>query len=454
MRQMHLAGFFAAGNVTHHHGAWRHPKTDNGFLSISWYQHIARTLERGRFDLLFLPDGLAIWDSYGNNLDAGLRFGGQGAAFLDPVPVLATMAAATERLGLGATISTTYYPPYHVARVFATLDHLTKGRAAWNVVTSLNNAEARNFGYEEHLDHDSRYDRADEFLEITDKLWRSWDQDALLLDKKQGLFADPRKVHYIDHSGTWFSVRGPLQVPRSPQGRPVIIQAGSSARGKTFAARWAEAVFTIAPNRVAMRAFYEDLKKQVIAAGRRPENCKILPAVIPILGDTEKEARERQEEVNQLVIPEAGLSTLSSHCGVDFSRYPLDAPIREVLDAVGEVGGTRGLLEMVVKLTETENLTLRDLGVRYGWVLVPQLVGTPEQVAGELESLFNEPAADGFVISPYYLPGAYEEFVDKVVPILQDRGLFRREYEGDTLRQHLGLEDVSEAEEAVQGVSE
>ncbi|MBS4102754.1 LLM class flavin-dependent oxidoreductase [Tsukamurella paurometabola] len=439
-RQMHLAGFFSAGNVTHAHGAWRHKDSSNDFLSGKYYQHIARTLERGKFDLLFLPDGLAVEDSYGDDLRTGVGLGGQGAVALEPATVVATMAAVTEHLGLGATISATYYLPYHVARVFATLDQLSGGRVSWNVVTSLNDAEARNFGVDQHLEHDARYDRADEFLGAVKKLWNSWDEDALVLDKEAGVFADPTKVHYVDHDGKWLNVRGPLQVPRSPQGEPVILQAGLSPRGRRFAGKWAEAVFSLAPNLEFMQATYQGIKAEVEAAGRDPEQTKIFTAVMPVLGETKAIAQERLEYLNSLVHPEVGLSTLSSHTGINLAAYPLDTPIKEILRDLQD-RDIPTQFYMFAAATHSEELTLAEMGRRYGTNVgfVPQWAGTGEQIADELIRHFDAGAADGFIISPAYLPGFYDEFVDQVVPVLQDRGYFRTEYQGNTLRDHLGL---------------
>jgi FMN-dependent oxidoreductase (nitrilotriacetate monooxygenase family) len=441
---MHLAGFMIAGPVAHSHALWRHPRTDPGFLRADLYQDVARVLERGKFDLVFFADRLAMADTYGQSLDVGVSHGDQDAVRLDPVPVLAMMAAASRCLGLGATRSTTYYHPYHVARTFATLDHLSGGRAAWNVVTSVNDSEARNFGLTEHLEHDRRYDRADEFMEVAFKLWDSWQDAALVLDREQGAFADPSRVHYIHYQGAWFQSRGPLNIPRSPQGRPVIIQAGASGRGKAFAARWADVIFTVQPSVARAAAFYQDVKAQVIAAGRAADACKILFAVMPFLGETEAVAREKQDFHNSLVHPLVGLSTLSSHANYDLAQHPLDEEVRTV-----RVQGMQGLFESVVRLSEAEGLTLRDVGKLYGQgVLVPQLAGTAQQVAGQLATIFQDCACDGFVISPAFLPGAFEEFVELVVPELQRRGLFRTEYSGATLRDHLGLARPSDSPSA------
>jgi FMN-dependent oxidoreductase (nitrilotriacetate monooxygenase family) len=354
---------------------------------------------------------------------------------MDPVPLLGALAATTTHLGLGATRSTSYDQPYHVAREFATLDHLSGGRAAWNVVTSMNDGEALNFGLPEHLEHDLRYDRADEFVELTMALWESWERDALLLDRAGGRYADPARVHYVQHEGRWFRSRGPLNIPRSPQGRPVIIQAGSSGRGKLFAARWAEAIFTIQQTRAQMKAFYDDVKAAVESLGRPREACKILTAVMPFVAPTRAQAQAQRDEHNALVHPLVGLSTLSSHSNLDFSTHPLDRPLGEARSR-----GTEGLFAHVRRITENEQLTLGEVGTLYGrGVLVPQLCGTPAELADELEAIVRDEAADGFVISPAYLPDSLESFVELVVPELQRRGLFRREYAGSQLRDHLGL---------------
>ena len=435
MRQIHLSAFLIAGHVAHSHALWRHPKTELGFFQPEIYQNTAQILEQGKFDLVFFADRLAISDGYGQNLEVGLHYGDQDAARLDPIPVLAMMAASTQYIGLGATRSTTYYHPYQVARTFASLDHLTRGRVAWNVVTSVNNGEAQNFGLEEHLEHDQRYDRADEFMEVAFKLWDSWQEGAILLDRENGIFADPSKVNYIHHQGQWFKSRGPLNVPRSPQGHPVIIQAGSSGRGKEFAARWAEVVFTIQPNLARAKDAYTELKSRMAEYGRAPEDCKILTAVMPFVGETEAIALTKQSLHNELVHPLVGLSTLSNHTNYDFSQHSLNEPVEKL-----EIPGMRGMFDLVLKLSQEEGLTLGDIGKLYGAsVLVPQLVGTPTQVADQLEMIFQAQACDGFVISPAYLPGAFEEFVKFVVPELQRRGIFRTEYTGKTLREHFGL---------------
>ena len=329
-RQIHLAGFLIAGNTAHSHAIWRHPASEPDFLSAGYYQEIARSLERGLFDLVFFADRLAMSATYGGSIETGARYGDQDATRLDPIPVLAAMSAVTSRIGLGATRSTTYAQPYSLARSFATLDHLSAGRAAWNVVTSVNQGEADNFGLTRHLDHDQRYDAADEFLELTFALWDSWQPGALLLDREAGLYADPDRIQRVEHEGRFFRCRGPLNIPRSPQGRPVIIQAGSSARGQDFAARWAEIVFSIQPDLPRMRRFYTDLKERAVRQGREPAAVKVLTAVMPFVAASRAEAEAARDAHNALIHPEVGLSTLSSHMNFDFSRLPLDAPVAEL----------------------------------------------------------------------------------------------------------------------------
>jgi FMN-dependent oxidoreductase (nitrilotriacetate monooxygenase family) len=345
------------------------------------------------------------------------------------------ISAHTKSIGLGATRSTTYCQPYHIARTFATLDHLSRGRAAWNVVTSVNDSEAANFGQTSHLGHDERYDKAEEFIDICFRLWDSWSSEALILDKATGHYADPAAIHSIDHAGKWYRVKGPLNIPRSPQGRPVIIQAGSSGRGRAFAARWAEVVFTVQPDAARLKSFYADMKLRVKAAGRDPSQCHILPAVMPFIGATEAEAKDKQFLHNELVHPLVGLSTLSSHANYDFAKHALDEPLGEITTT-----GIQGLVESVLKISHSQRLTLREIGKIYGQsVLTPQLVGTPQQVADQMEAMVRDERCDGFAISPAYLPGSFVEFVDQVVPELQGRGLFRQEFTGTTLREHLRL---------------
>ena len=435
MRPIHLCGFLIAGPVSHSHALWRNPAHGVDFLDLDFYLHIARTLERGKFDFVFFADRLGIADRYGLNLEVGIRYGDQDATRLDPVPILGAMAAVTRHLGLGATRSTTYDQPYHIAREFATLDHLSGGRAAWNVVTSMNDSEALNFGLDAHLDHDQRYDRADEFVDLTCKLWRSWDSDALVLDKARGIYADPSRVHYVNHTGRWFRSRGPLNIPPMPQARPVIIQAGSSGRGQAFAARWADVIFAIQPTQAQMKRFYDTVKAQLPAFGRRAEDCHILTAIMPFVAATRAEAERKRDAHNALIHPLVGLSTLASHSNIDFSQHQLDVPLANV-----HASGTQGLFAAVMRLTQEQGLTLREIGTLYGrGVLVPQIAGTAAEIANYMQAIIEAEASDGFVISPAFLPDSFDEFVDHVVPELQRRALFRQDYTGRRLRDHLAL---------------
>lgn len=310
---------------------------------------------------------------------------------------------------------------------------------AWNIVTSLTQSEAQNFGHDDHLDHELRYERADEFVRTALELWSSWESDALVLDKSEGVFADPSRVRAVEYEGRFFKTRGPLNVSRSPQGRPVLIQAGSSNTGRDFAARWAEAIFEIDPTPEGRRAYYGDIKSRASDFGRDPDKVLIFPAFIPFVGETESIAREKQEFHNELADPISGLITLSVHTDHDFSDYDLDAPVEDV-----QVTGTQGLFDTARRVANRDNLTLRDIGKWYAQgVLLPQFVGTAEQVADQIEESFNAGEADGFMVSAAQSPGTFNDFVDAVVPELQRRGLFRTEYTGDTLREHLGLGDAT-----------
>lgn len=434
-RQMHLVAYLLVPTC-HHQGMWRHPYTDTGFFDRRFYQNLARTLEHGKFDMMFMPDVLTIYDRYGSSFDRTVQYGGQSAVSFDPLLILTTMACVTEHLGLAATLSATFFTPFALARSLATLDHMSGGRAAWNVVMSTSAAEAQNFGLDSLPGRQARYDRGDEVIELCMKLWESWDADALIVDKASGIYADPTKVHYLDFEGEWLKCRGPLTVPRSAQGRPVIMQAGASERGRQFAATWGEMVFTLQHSVDDMRAYYTDIRNRVADAGRNPDHCKILPAVQAVVGETESIAKERLEYMNELVSPEIGIATLSTHIGVDLSGYPLDLPVEDV--QVEE--GSRGSLEVVLQGTKAEGLTLGEAARRFATSeLTPQLAGTPVQIADQLEEMFTSRACDGFIVTPTHLPGAWEDFSRAVVPELQRRGLFRTEYTGTTLRENLGL---------------
>ena len=434
---MSLVGFMQAGSTTVYAGSWRHPATEHGFLDASYYQKLGRTLEEGCFDMMFFDDRLAMPGIYGGSVADAVRLGARPVK-LDLSIVLGTIAAVTQHIGLGATYSTTYYSPFHVARTFATLDHLSNGRAAWNVVTSVNDSEAQNYGFKEVIGHDERYDRADEFLEATTRLWDTWDDNALVLDREAGCFADPDKVHELDFDGKWYSVRGPLTVPRCPQGRPVLLQAGSSGRGRDFAAKWAELIFTGDPGLEVAKAHYADQKEKIGAGGRDPSTVKMLPMAYTVVGESRAHAEEREQLfLNDLVDPQASLVLLSELMNHDFSDLPLDAPITDEL--IESVSGIRGLVQNL-RTHIGGDITLADLaGHRATLLQGPRFVGTADEVADQMEAWVEADACDGFVIAATHSPGAYEDVVRLVVPELQRRGSFRDRYTGTTLRDHLGL---------------
>jgi FMN-dependent oxidoreductase (nitrilotriacetate monooxygenase family) len=436
-RSMSLVGFMQAGSTTVYAGSWRHPATEHGFLNASYYAKLGRVLEEGCFDMMFFDDRLAMPGIYGGSVAEAVRLGARPVK-LDLSIVLGIVAGVTDHIGLGATYSTTYYSPFHVARTFATLDHLSGGRAAWNVVTSVNDSEAQNFGFTEHLGHDERYERADEFLEATVGLWDTWEDDALVLDRSAGVFADPGRVHELDHIGKWFSVRGPLTVPRGPQGRPVLLQAGSSGRGRDFAARWAELIFTGDPDIDIARSHYKDQKERIGAGGRDPATVKMLPMVYTVLGESQAHAEEREQMfLHELVDPLASLTLLSELMNYDFSGMALDEPITDAL--VESVSGIRGLVQNLRSHIGGQ-VTLADLaGHRATLLQGPRFVGTADDVADQMEHWMEADACDGFVIAATHSPGAYEDVVRLVVPELQRRGVFRRQYLGTTLRENLGL---------------
>jgi len=432
-RKMHLAQFLVHGPTYHSVAMWRHPRT--AAQGMAWaepelYQHIARVCERGLFDMVFFADLNFISDTYGADISPAIRYAAQVPCH-DPTPLLSWMGAVTDTVGLGATFSVNHHQPFYAARLWATLDHLTRGRAAWNVVTSFNRNEFANFG-DTVLPPERRYDRAHEFMQVCIELWESWEADALVLDKEEGIFADPGKVRRIEHDGPFFKSRGPLNVVRSPQVGPAIIQAGVSAQGQSFAAKYADGIFAINPSMAAAKDYFDAIKSQVVDAGRRPEQCRILFGVQPILGKTRSEADARQAEHNALVPLEAGLTILSGHSGLDLSKIGLEETVEtnETLGASRSARVFRGL--------ENEPLPLREAAQRHGQsVGLPQVVGTPVDIADQLEEMFTRIGGDGFMLSPIYLPGAIEEFVDMVVPELQRRGLFRTAYEGKTQRDHL-----------------
>ncbi len=434
---MTLVGFMQASNVTVYAGAWRHPRADPGFLTARYYQHIGQVLEAGCFDMMFFDDRLAMPGIYGDSVAETVRTGARSVK-LDLSVTLGVIAAATTHLGLGATYSTTYYPPFHVARTFATLDHLSNGRAAWNVVTSVNDAEAQNFGVDVHVEHDERYDRADEFLEATFGLWDCWEDGAIVGDKASGTFADPNKVHELNYQGQHFQSRGPLTVPRCPQGRPVIIQAGSSGRGREFASRWADLIFTNDHTFDLAKKHYDDQKARIADAGRDPSLVKVLPLVYVVPAETEAAAAEEEQLLLDIVDPMASLVLLGEVTNLDFSEFELDDPIPDSF--LDRASGIRGFVDGIRAHLAGRQLTLRDLASHRATLRSsPRFVGTGTQIADEMEHWLTSGACDGFVIAATHLPGTFEDVVKHVTPELQRRGLLRTSYTGTTLRENLCL---------------
>lgn len=432
-RTMRFVAFLKAGPTSHHHGTWRHPETVNAFLQPEWYESLARTLEQGFFDALFFADVAGLYDYYNRSFHTTLEKGG-ALSLLEPLPILAIMARVTRHIGLGATLSTTFLSPYHIARTLATMELLSGGRMAWNVVTSASVTEARNFGLAAMPGREERYRKAHEVLEACHALWDSWQADALVVDKASGRFADASKVRYVDYEGEFIRTRGPLTVPRSPQDRPVIMQAGSSGPGRAFAARWAEMIFTLQHSTADMIAFRSEMREALAAAGRNPDDCAILPSVDPIIGETESIAREKQEYVNGLVDPELGMALMSSHIGTDLSKY---TPHQSLAELQLEEG-SRGSLDVILQGTRAEGLSVGEAAKRFATSeLAPQVVGTPEQVADQLEAMFTSGGCDGFILTPTVSPGTWEQFARAVVPVLQRRGLMRTSYAGPTLRENL-----------------
>ncbi|MBI6817568.1 LLM class flavin-dependent oxidoreductase [Pseudomonas syringae] len=430
-RQMKLGAFLMA--TGHHVAAWRHPDVpaDAG-LDFKHYRHVARVAEAAKFDALFIADSVAA--ATGDIASRMAR-----SDHFEPLTLLSALSAVTEHIGLIATATTTYNEPYHVARKFASLDHLSGGRAGWNLVTSDAAAEAQNFGRAEHVGHAERYSRAREFHQVVTGLWDSWADDAFTRDKASGEYYDPCRLHVLNHQGEHFSVKGPLNVARSPQGQPVVVQAGSSEVGRDLAAQTAEVVFTAQTSLASAQAFYADLKGRLSAYGRAVDSLKIMPGVFIVVAETEALAKAKFESFQELVEPQVGVALLGRMLGnFDLSGYPLDGPLPELplTDS-----GQRSRQKLLTELADQENLTLAQLGRRIaGGRGHYSLIGTPEQIADELQRWFEQGAADGFNVLVPHLPGGLEDVARLLVPELQRRGLFRTEYEGTTLRENLGLQ--------------
>lgn len=427
---MHLGAFMRPVSI--HTAAWRYPGAyaDANF-NFAHYQQFIATLERGCFDAFFMADHLAVM----NMPEAALKRSATVTSF-DPLTLLPALAVTTKHIGLIATASTTYNDPYHIARKFASLDHISNGRAGWNVVTSANPQEAKNFGFEDHMEHDDRYRRAREFYDVVTGLWDSWDDDAFIRDQASGIYFDPAKLHVLDHHGDYLDVRGPLNVARPIQGWPVIVQAGASEAGRALAAATAEVVFGGANKLDDACAYYDDIKTRMAALGRAPESLKILPGAFVVVGDSREQAAEMKAQLDSLVHPDSGIATLSVLLGTDVSDFDLDAPLPPLAASNASQSGQQKLVAMAAR----DKLTVGQLAQYVGGSFSSlELTGTAADVADQMQHWFESGGCDGFNVMFPFLPAGLDRFVDGVVPELQRRGLFRTHYSGATLRENLGL---------------
>ena len=428
-RQLHFNAFLMSSG--HHEAAWRLPES-NPFANtdLAHWRDLAQIAERATFDSLFLADNPALWNDPAH----------RPAGVLEPTVLLTALATATSHIGLIATASTSYNAPFNLARRFASLDHISGGRAGWNIVTTAERSSAQNFGLDDRPSHRERYERAAEFVEVSLRLWDSWEDGAELGDKASGSYADGTRIHRVDHAGRYFRVRGPLNVPRSPQGRPLLVQAGSSEDGREFAARYAEAVFTAQQTLADGQRFYADMKRRARRLGRDPDLLKILPGLVPVIGSTEAEAQALSDQLEELIIPEHGLAQLSRVLEVPAGALRLDQPLPDEVYRRPRVEGAQSRFDLITELGRRENLTVRQLIGRLGGGRGHRtFAGTPEQVAATITGWFGQGAADGFNVMPPALPSGLATFADEVIPLLRRRGLFRPEYTGRTLREHYGL---------------
>lgn len=428
---MHLAAFLNAGPMGT--SGWRHPDADPGFLSAQYYRHVARILEQAVFDLAFIPDALSVPRSLGNNFTPAVEWG-SGTPRLDPLVILGVMAGVTENLGLAATLSTGYNAPFHLARALATFDHISDGRAGWNIVTSFQDAEAQNFGQEKLPPREERYARAEEVVQAVAQLWDSWDDHTLVQDKASGKFGIPQNVRSVNFHGDYVRTQGPLNVPRPPQGYPLLIQAGASPSGRNFAARWADVIFCSHESLASAIAFYQDMKKRVSAQGRDPQQVRILPAATVVVGESDADAQQKHRAFAERVHPLAGLSRLAYHVNVDLTQYDLDGPLPEL-----ENVGVQGHYEEVQEFARREKMTIREIGRWYGARTEGNMIGSANTIADTMEQWLTAGAADGFMIQATHLPGAFEDFALQVVPELQRRGLHKTHYSGSSARENFGL---------------
>ncbi len=428
-RQLHLGAFMRPASI--HTGAWRYPGAyPDANFNFPHLKRFAQTLEKAKFDAFFMADHLAVLNM---PIDALKR--SHTVTSFEPFTLLSALAAVTERIGLVATGSTTYDLPFHVARRFASLDHLSGGRAGWNVVTTANPMSALNFGLDEHVEHDERYRRAREFYEVVTGLWDSWADDAFIRDVEHGIYFDPEKLRVLDHKGAHYAVRGPLNIARPVQGWPVIVQAGASEAGRQLAAETAEVVFAGVSTLAEGQRFYADVKARMEKVGRRREHLKILPGAFVVVGETVEEARAKRARLDSLVHYESSIASLSVILGVDAAGFDPDGPLPEI----PETNASKSAQERVIALARRDKLTVRQLAQRLGGYAGLAFVGTPELIADKMEEWLVHEGADGFNVMFPYLPGGLDDFTERVVPELQRRGIFRREYEGATLRENLGL---------------
>jgi FMN-dependent oxidoreductase (nitrilotriacetate monooxygenase family) len=428
-RQLRLGAFMRPISI--HTAAWRYPgASSDANFNFRQLSRFAQTLEHGRFDTFFMADHLAVL-----NMPIEALKRSHTVTSFEPFTLLAALAGATEHIGLVATGSTTFDAPYHVARRFASLDHLSGGRAGWNIVTTSNPDAARNFGLTDHMEHSERYRRAREFYDVVTGLWDSWADDAFIRDAENGIFVDPDKMHVLDHNGKYLSVRGPLNIARPIQGWPVIVQAGASDSGRQLAAETAEMVFTAQNDLAAGRAFYADVKSRAEKAGRSRDHLKVMPACFVVVGDTVEEARAKRARLDGLVHYANAIASLSIALGHDASKFDPDGPLPDIPESNASKSGR----QRAIDLARRENLTVRQLAQRLGGYSGLAIVGTPATIADEMEEWLATQGSDGFTIMFPYLPGGLDDFIARVVPELQRRGLFRRDYEGKTLRENLGL---------------
>ena len=428
-QQLHLGAFMRPVGI--HTAWWRYPGAfPDANFNLEHMVRFIQTLERGRFDAFFMADHLAVL----NMPMAALKRSATATSF-EPFTLLSALAMATTRIGLVATASTTYDEPYHIARRFASLDHISAGRAGWNIVTTANPDAALNFGLTEDVDHDERYRRAREFYDVVTGLWDSWADDAWLRDPESGVFFDPERLHVLDHKGKHLSVRGPLNIARPVQGWPVIVQAGASEAGRQLAAETAEVIFGSSRNIEDARRFYADIRSRMAAVGRAPESLKVLPAAMVIVGGTRDEALEKKTRLDSLVHPDSGIPNLSMRLGVDASRFDLDAPLPEIPQS----NASQSSRDALVALAKRDGLTVRQLAQIVGGSGGLEIVGTPGEIADTMQEWLETGASDGFNVMFHTVPSGLDEVVDLVVPELTRRGIYRAAYAGATLREHLGL---------------